>query len=311
MAPEPEHADRQTSKDPDALLSRLSPGARLAVYISLGGNGVLFLGKLALGWHINSLSVVADGFHSLSDSFTTLLVLLGLWAAAKAPDAHHPYGHGRAEYIGTLIMAVLLVVIGLELGRTALGSIWGGSSRDIQAGPATILFIFATAAIKEAMAQYIYGLGRAEDSQLICADALHHRLDALTSLAVGIGLIGVWAGAGFMDDLLTLVIGGFIIYSGMSLGSGAVRILMGGEPSPELEKRIIQTVLSVEGVLSPHRIWVHDYGSSREVTLHIGVDGDLPLRDAHDLADIVESRLEELVSGTVIVHIDPEHLVDD
>ena len=245
------------------LLSRLSPSARQAVVIGLAGNGILFIVKLGLGWHINSLSVVADGFHSLSDSFTTLLVLLGLWAAAKAPDDHHPFGHGRAEYIGTLVLAVFLIVIGFEVGRTALSSLWEGTTRDVQVGPGILVLVLITAAFKEAMAQYIFKLGRDEDSRLIQADALHHRLDAITSLGVALGLVGVWAGLEVSDDLMALAVGIFVIYSGFDIGSEAARMLMGREPSSELEARIVKAALEIEGVHAPHRIWVHDYGSSR------------------------------------------------
>ena len=289
----------------------LSTKARKAILLSLVGNGILFGGKLALGWRINSLSVVADAFHSLSDSFTTLIVLLGLWGATKAPDEHHPFGHGRAEYIGTLVLAVLLVVAGFELGRAAFSNLWNDAHHDIEASWAAVFIILMTVGAKEAMARYVQRIGQEEASNLLGADALHHRMDALTSLGVALGLMGALAGYPVMDDLLGLVVAGVVVYSGLALGSEAASLLLGREPSAEMERRIAQAVLDVEGVSAPHRIWVHDYGTSQAVTLHVGVDAQLPLGEAHKLADEVERRLKTLIHGPIMVHLDPEDLIDE
>lgn len=294
--------DRAPPTDMSAL-------ARRAVTVSLVGNGILFGGKLALGLQINSLSVQADAFHSLSDSFTTLIVLLGLWAATKAPDEHHPFGHGRAEYIGTLVLAVLLVVAGFELGRAAFSNLWQDAHHDINASWPAVMIILATVVAKEGMARYVQAIGRAEDSNLISADALHHRMDALTSFAVALGLMGVLAGYPVLDDVLGLVVAGVVAYSGLALGSEAASLLLGRKPSVELERRIAEAVLQVQGVSAPHRIWVHDYGSSRAVSLHVGVDAQLTMLEAHELAHEVESRLATMIHGPIMVHLDPKDII--
>jgi len=284
---------------------RLSRGARQAIAVSLLGNGVLVVAKLGLGWRAGSLAVVADGFHSLVDIFTTLLVLLGLWAATKAPDASHPYGHGRAEYVGTLVLATLLVVAGFELARTAAGRLRDPGDAAVDANWLLIVMMLATVPAKEWMARYTRRRARADESHLLAADALHHRLDSLTSLAVAAGLLGVRAGFGWLDDLLAVAVALVVALSGLALGAGAAHRLLGREADPALRAQLVEAAASVQGVREPHEIRVHDYGATVAVSLHAYVDGDLTLRAAHALAEAVEARLRTVVQGPVVVHLDP------
>ncbi len=284
---------------------RLSRGAREAIIVSLVGNGVLVVAKLWLGWRADSLAVVADGFHSLADSFTTLLVLLGLWAATKAPDKSHPYGHGRAEYVGTLVLATLLVVVGFELARTAVDRLRDHDAATVDASWLLIVVLLATVPAKEWMARYTQARARTDESHLLAADALHHRLDSLTSLAVAAGLLGVRAGYGWLDDLLAVAVSLVVALSGLALGAGAAHRLLGREADPVLRARLVEASASVAGVREPHEICVHDYGATVAVSLHAYVDGDLTLRAAHALTETMEARLRAVVRGPVVVHLEP------
>lgn len=287
------------------LPSKLSPRARLVICISLMGNISLFVIKVVLGHSIGSLSVVADGFHSLSDCLATMMVFLGLWAATKKADKHHPFGHGRSEYIGTMVLGVLLIVAAFELAREAVMNLFSSDDVDIDVTPWAIIIVLGAALVKTWMYKYIADLGRLEKSELIYADALHHRVDAITSIAVGAGLLGVAAGYPALDAILTLVVAGLVAHTGYEMGRGAASILMGREITPEMKEWIKERVMTVDGVHNPHDIVIHDYGATKSISIHVDIDPKLNLEQAHEITDKVVECLRNSFKGQILVHADP------
>lgn len=299
------HQQNPFTKLKQISLPQLSGRAKQAIYIGLFGNLLLFLVKLILGAYINSVAVIADGFHSLSDSFTTLLVFVGLWAAAKKADEHHPFGHGRSEYIGTLVLGILLVVAAIELAREALVNLDRWDDVEVDVSPWAVLIILATAAAKLWMFVFIAGLAREEGSRLIGADAIHHKVDAVTSLAVAGGLMAVAFGFPAMDAIIGLGVAAMVAWSGYKMAQGAATILLGEDISEERKQFIKERILEVEGAHNPHDVLVHDYGNLQTISVHVEIDPNLTLEKAHAITDEVVDKLRELVNGEITVHPDP------
>jgi cation diffusion facilitator family transporter len=275
-------------------------------WVSIAGNVALFAVKLALGLFIASIALVADGVHSLSDVATSVVVILGFRMARKPPDADHPYGHGRVEYIATLVIAVLLGITGLEFIMTAAGDL--GDPQPLENGDyavAVAVVVLLTAVVKEALAQFCSAISRRIGSDALEADAWHHRSDALSSVGVAMAILGSYYGLTVLDPVFGVVVAVIIIYVGVRLVRTASDQLMGPAPDEALVQEIRAKALGVKDVEGVHDIAVHDYGVQKVITLHAEVREDLVLDEAHEIADRLDARLREVTSFPTIVHLDP------
>jgi cation diffusion facilitator family transporter len=272
-------------------------------FISIIGNFFITLFKGYLGILFNAVSLLTDAVHSLGDILTSFLVFIGFRAASKPPDKEHPYGHGRAEEIATLTIAFLLLVAGIEMGHRSFDRIFNPKILPI---PSVLIYaILLTALMKEWMARFSKRLGNRINSRALIVDAWHHRSDALATLLVSIGLFAVQKGYLFIDGVFGLIVSGIIIYTAVRFLRESTSALIGEAPSEELLERI-RRAAKIEGVRSIHNIRVHHYGNYKEITLHIEVQSDITIEKAHELATLVEKRVEEEVGGTVIAHAEPE-----
>lgn len=293
-------------------------------WLSIGVNTFLFLVKVVIGVWINSVSLIADGIHSLSDTATSVVVIVGFRVSRKPPDREHPYGHGRAEYIATLIISVLLIVTGVEFIQAGIRRIMDPA--DMQVGFWVILVVVLTILLKEGLAQIARSLGITIDSDALEADYWHHRTDAISSALVLVALIAGNFGFPALDGIAALGVSGILIYTGYDIARRAVDSLMGKPPSRELIHEIRNTARDVEHVLDAHDVVVHSYGQEKYINLHIEVNEDESPMTMHDAAERVENSLYERFRAHALVHIDPidpdseavmkvrselEHLVED
>jgi cation diffusion facilitator family transporter len=281
--------------------------AYLEAYVSIVGNSLLFVFKLFLGILINSIGLITDSFHTLSDSASSIVIIFGFKAAKKVPDEEHPFGHGRFEYITTLVIAVLLFIAASQFIWQSIERI-----RDMVeiASEDYVLFIgFAvilTALVKEAMARFSIRLGKKIDSPALMADAWHHRTDALSSVAVGIGIIGSYYGASILDPIFGIVVSILIIYTAFTLFKLSSDTLVGRSPDKDTVDNIKNAAGTVDGVCGVHEITIHDYGAQKVVSLHVEVECDITAEKAHTIARNVEDRITDLTSSSTIVHVDPD-----
>ena len=276
---------------------------RLEAWVSMLINGLLAVLKLALGLGANSLALIADGVHSISDVATSGVVLFGFKIAGKPADKEHPFGHGRAEYVATLIIAVMLGVVGFEFIKSAAGRLFLPISVD--AGWGVLVVIFASILVKEWLGRFSRTLGRRIDSSTLKADAWHHRSDAISSLLV---LLAVWGSSqGFpaLDAVGGILVGVYLIWSGFAIAREVINPLMGAPPSPELIASIRELCRSREHVIDAHDITVHDYGQHKFIGLHLEVSNQLSAQDAHDVAEGVTDLLRRQLDAYATVHIDP------
>lgn len=279
----------------------------LEAVVSIIVNSLLFVLKLFLGIMINSIGLITDAFHTLSDSASSLVIILGFKASKKVPDKEHPFGHGRFEYISTLVIAVLLFIAGAEFIWQSIERL---NSNLVEIKNDYLLLIgivvILSALVKEAMARYSIMLGKKIESSALMADAWHHRTDALTSVAVGIGIIGAHYGIYILDPIFGVVVSLLIIYTAISLFRYSSDTLVGRSPDEETVDSIEKAASSIDGVSGVHKITVHDYGATKVVSLHVEVGCDITAEDAHDIAQKVEDKVADFTSSSTIVHVDPD-----
>ncbi len=252
---------------------------------------------------VGAVSVIADAVHSLSDVVSSAVVIWGFKQAEKPADVEHPYGHGRAEYIATLIIAVLLVVAGIEFIQMSIDRIQNPEVVTSQWWMVVVLIF--TIVLKEITARFAEHLSSKIASGTLHADAWHHRTDAISSLLVVAALIAGNYGYPAVDGWAGLGVSLFLIYTGFEIARDAVDDLIGKPPTSEEVDAIRQLVTNVKGVLGAHDIIIHSYGHDKFVSVHVEIDADKTTAEAHDISEEVEEKLENAIGVEPTVHLDP------
>ncbi len=293
------------------MSERLKQGRRFAKR-SLAVNGALAMVKLAAGIVGNSYALIADAVESLGDIFSSSVIWGGLVIASKPADHNHPYGHGKAEPLAALTVALLLIAAGVGIAIEAIAHI-----RSPQSTPAlfTLPVLIGVIVVKEWM--YRYGARTADqiDSAAIKADAWHHRSDALTSLAAVIGVsIAVIGGEGYeaADGWAALAACLVIMANGLHFVRTAVIELMDTVPEADAADAIASIALGVDGALDVEKVLIRKMGPSYYVDLHLEVDPDLTVHDAHAIAHAVKDEIMAARAGVadVLVHVEPHEPAD-
>jgi cation diffusion facilitator family transporter len=274
-------------------------------WISVLVNSILFILKLVIGVMVGAVSVIADAVHTLSDVVSSIVVIWGFKQAEKPADVEHPYGHGRAEYIATLIIAILLCVAGIEFIEASIDRIQ--NPEQVVAEWWMILILMVTIIMKEITARYAEFLSKKIASGTLHADAWHHRIDALSSLLVVGALIAGKYGYPSSDGWAGLGVALLLIYTGFIIAKDAVDDLIGKPPTSEEVEVIRQIVMSVDGVLGAHDIIIHSYGHDKFASVHVEIDADETTAVAHDISEEVEDKLEKAIGVEPTVHLDPVH----
>jgi len=271
--------------------------------VSILGNIVLSLLKLIFGLLTNSIALIADAAHSASDIFSSLVVLIGFSLARRKPDREHPYGHGRIEYLSGLIIAVILIGAGIAFFYSSYIRLIEG----VFATPsiAAIIAVIAAILIKEFMYHFSAELGTLINSEALTGDAWHHRSDSLSSAMVLLALTGGYFGLPVLDAYFGFAIALFIAYAGVKIARKSCSRLLGTAQSEELQSRVFNCAKEIDGVIDAHELEVHDYGSWKVVTIHIGVSARLSLDEAHLIAHQVEEHISNSCHCDTVVHLDP------
>lgn len=285
-------------------------GARAGRRVTLIGasvNLILILLKLSAGILGHSQALIVDAVHSISDLFTDAMVMIGLRIGRKAPDDSHPFGHARIETLVSALIGVALIGTAIYLGVKAAINIY----QHTEYHPTTLALFGAAISIafKEALYHYTARTGRRIKSQLIVANAWHHRSDALSSVAVLLGVTGTFIKPSWhiLDAFAALLVSFFIVKVGLDILWKSLREFTDTAPPPEILTEIRRYIQSVEGVLDVHDLRVRTSGGLYQVEIHIDVDGHLTVKEGHGIARAVERCLEEKVEDldSVIVHVDP------
>ena len=295
---------------PSAELRNPEVRARLGLLeggVSAGINVVLAGIKLFLGLMLHSAGLISDAVHSLGDMATSLVVIIGFRASRKPPDAEQPFGHAKAEYVATLIISILLVVAGFEIGNETVGLLLQGAS-GVMGELLTWPLFFVLAAlllVKELLAMFSNALGELIDSDALRADGWHHRTDALTTGIVIVGLAGRNFGLPWLDNAAGLVVSVFIIATGFQMAYRAISPLL-GEAATSAEFGEIRSIAQrVVGIESVHDLRVQRYGGFYFTTIHIELADTMNVHKMHEISVQLETRVLREFPGECVVHVDP------
>lgn len=275
-------------------------------------NVVLLLFKFVAGIVGHSAAMMADAIHSLSDFVTDIIVLLFVHISIKPQDKSHDYGHGKYETLAmTLIgIALLAVAIGILYSGVMKITAWMHGEPLEAPGLLALWAALASIILKEAVYQYSMVKARQLQSQAVEANAWHHRSDALSSIGTAVGIGGaIFLGQRWtvLDPLASVVVGAFILKMSVSLLRDGIGDLMEQSLPDAIEAEILQLAASVPGVAEPHELRTRRIGNHYAVELHILMDGDISLREAHDKASEVEDLLKAHYGEEthVAVHVEP------
>lgn len=272
-------------------------------WLSVVLNLVLAVLKIICGLWINSISLLADAFHTFSDVLTSIAVILGFKISEKPQDEEHPFGHGRAEYITTFIVSALLIFVGVEFLKQSIGKLINPEPVDYKFIVFVVLMF--SAIIKEWLFDFARFLGLRINSQSLIADGWHHRSDAIASLLLAVALFMTQFGFDVIDAVLGIIVSFLIIFTGLELIRDCSSEIIGKAPTKEFVQEVTDIVLNVNGVKNIHDIQVHQYGQKKFVNIHIEVEPELNVRQSHHIADFVEGILNKQLKVNSLVHTDP------
>ena len=274
-----------------------------AAYVSIAVNLVLASLTFWFALRIGSVAMLAQASHTAADILTSVVVLVGFRVASAPADPEHPQGHGRAESVATVVIAMLLAAIGLEFVGEGLAKL--RAPGEVAGSWPIAGFMFAVAAGKEVVFRYTVGIGRRIKSDTVIADAWHHRADALAALMAAGAVVGAIYGAPALDGWFALGIAGIILFTAYRLGREAASLLVGRCPGAGVLATIAARARGVPGVHEVHRVVVHDYGPRRVVSLHALVDPSLCVCEGHRIAERVEVAINDGLAAETTVHVEP------
>ncbi|KIL51705.1 cation diffusion facilitator family transporter [Jeotgalibacillus alimentarius] len=286
--------------------------AEFATWVGIVANTLLTILKGVFGYISGSRALVADAAHSASDVAGSVAVLAGLRTAKKPPDEDHPYGHGKAENIATIIVAILLVVVGVEIASTSAGVFFG----EIPQAPGSIALavIVFSILIKEILFHYKKRIAKRIDSSALMAEAWHHRSDALSSIAAFFGVLGAIIGERFdlsfllyADPVAGLVVSLIVVKIGFSLAKEAGSVMMEQVLDAEKSNPFIETVMMIPGVERVDELLARTHGHYIVVDIKVSVDPYITVEEGHRIGKNVKRRLLERHEDVkqVLVHINP------
>jgi cation diffusion facilitator family transporter len=276
---------------------------RRVLYRVLAANLIVALAKIGLGYATGAISIVSDGYHSLTDSASNVVALIGISVARRPPDRNHPYGHRKYETFASLGIMIFLILVLVEVLQTSIERLLTGTTPRVF--PEGIGLMAATLIINLFVVSYEQREGRRLKSEVLIADAKHTRSDVLTSGAVLGALLGVWMGYPILDPLAALLVAAFIGHACWGIAQQASRILSDEIVIAESDVRAV--VQSVPLVLGCEKIRTRGSADYAFLDLHLWLDGEMPLQLAHATSHVVKDRLMARFPqvADVVIHIEP------
>lgn len=277
---------------------------RLAGTTGIVCNVLLFAVKLALGILSSSLSIVADAMNNLSDAASSVITLAGFQMARRPADQRHPYGHARYEYLSGFIVATLILLIGLELGKSSVEHII--HPRPVHFTALTLAIMLLSILMKLWMALFFRRLGRKINSSALLATSADSRNDVITTLAVlCCGLANIFFRIN-IDPWVGLGVSLFILWSGVGIAKDTISPLIGHGADTEMIERLEKSILAHDRILGIHDLMVHDYGPGKYyASVHVELSAEEHPQEAHDLIDLIEYEALKELGVHLVIHYDP------
>lgn len=286
----------------------------LAGVVCISLNVLLCIAKALVGILSGSVSIVADALNNLSDASSNIVSVLGFKLASKPADPEHPYGHGRFEYLSGLVVAVLVLMIGVELVKSSIDKVLNPS--PVEFSLALVVVLAGSMAVKLWMAHLNRVLGERIKSETLLATAQDSKNDVIATGAVLACAIIAYVAGIELDAWVGLAVGLYIGWSGIELIRDTVNPLLGQAPDPELVAHIRSKIMSYPGVLGTHDLMVHDYGPGRQfASAHVEMAAETDPMESHDTLDNIEQAFKDDDGLIVTLHYDPivtndPHVVD-
>ncbi len=272
-------------------------------------NLLLFAGKLVAGTLSGSIAITSDAFNNLSDAGSSLITLLGFRMAAQKPDPHHPFGHGRIEYLSGLMVSILILLMGFELLKSAVAKIV--TPEPVAFSLLSFVILGVSVLVKLYMVCYNRKYAKKLDSDAMQATAADSLNDCIATFVVMVStVIGSLTGLK-IDGWCGLLVALFILYAGFDSAKTTIAPLLGQPPSKELVHEIEAHVCAHPEILGIHDLIVHDYGPGRRmVSLHAEVAADSDFETIHDTVDNIEQELQKKLDCHTVIHMDPIRVGD-
>jgi len=272
--------------------------------LSIVINLILFALKYWTGKRTGSVAMVADAWHTLSDTLTSIVVILGFWIAGIPNDEKHPFGHGRAESVGAIIIGTILAFVGIEFVQESIRHL---RSREATSFDTLSLIVFGlSVVIKETLAQVSIRVGKANDSRALIADGWHHRSDAIASGLVLVGIIfgsRIW----WIDGVLGILVSILIIYAAWEIIKEASHTIMGEKPPESIAEYLAEySEGDVRQILDIHSLSFHRYGTYKELIFHAVVPDSLTNPESYQLVSVLEKDIERRFGVSATVRTEPE-----
>ena len=267
-------------------------------------NFILFVIKVVLGTLMNSIAIISDEFNNLSDMASSVVTIVSAKMSNRRADKEHPFGHGRIEYIGTLIVSFIIVIVGFELLTTSFAKII--EPEEVQFNVILIAILCLSVLIKFWMYGYNKYIAKTINSTVMDATAHDCLNDVISTGAVIVSLIIGRFTTLPVDAIAGLIVSGFIMYSGINLCKEVSGIILGTPPNPETVKQISETVLKGEGIIGIHDLLVHDYGPGCVIaSVHAEVPDDVNIVKVHEIIDEIEKKVNKEHGIMLVIHMDP------
>jgi len=273
-------------------------------------NLFLFILKLVTGLLTNSIAILSDAFNNFTDSGSSLITLLGAKLSNKPPDQEHPHGHGRYEYIATLIVSFIIFGVGWELMGSSVEKIF--HPEEVKFNFFALMILIVSILIKLWMYSYNRYIGQTIGSGMNFATAKDSLNDCLATGGILVGtIIGQYVNFP-VDGILGLGISLLIMYTGFTVAKDAVNVLLGQSPEPELLEKIYTIVSESKPIKNGHDLRVHDYGPGWKLaSMHVMVPSDMAVAEAHYLIYELEQKIKRELGIDIVIHMDPDNIKDD
>jgi cation diffusion facilitator family transporter len=273
--------------------------------VSIIINFLLFALKIWASILTGSIALAADAWHTLSDSISSVVVVIAAKLASKKADKEHPFGHGRWEQIASIFIAVILAVIAFGFLETSIRHLL---DRDtVEYGKIAVIVTIVSIILKELLAQYAFYIGRKTDNSSVRADGWHHRSDALSSVVVLIGMLFAkqfW----WIDSVLGIIIALMLFYATFIILKEAINKILGEELDDNLLAKLTSEIRNIsDDDLQIHHLHIHNYISHKELTLHIRLNKDLTIEKGHRIASDIEKIILENFDMSATIHVEPLH----
>ncbi|MDR1840078.1 MAG: cation diffusion facilitator family transporter [Treponema sp.] len=271
--------------------------------VSIIVNSILFAFKIWASIITGSIALAADAWHTLSDSLSSVVVVIAAKLSSKKADKEHPFGHGRWEQIASIFIAVILAIIAFGFLENSIKQFF--DREKVEYGTIAVVVTAISIVVKELLAQYAFLIGRKSGSSSVKADGWHHRSDALSSVVVLAGILFAkqfW----WIDSVLGAIIAIMLFYAAYEILKEAINKILGEKPEQDMENEVMDVIKNIyNDDLNIHHLHLHNYNTHKELTFHIRLKKDLTIGEGHKIASKIEEAILEKFDMTATIHVEP------